>query len=219
MRVLALAVGLLVGILAAAPARAADDVDERAPREEQARTYFAIGARHFHDGEYQEAIAAFQAGYRRAPQPLFLFNIAQAARKSGQVELAIEYYDQYLQREPSPAAPQRAEAEQQLVRLRRRSPPPPPPPLTTSAPSAPEPKPTTPAPAATSPLASTVIATQPAPAVSRSSGPARRAWWARGWFWGTVAGVVVVGAGVGVGLGLGLQPRAPERPSLGSVTF
>ena len=216
MRMFALAVGLLVGILPAASARAADAADERAPLEEQARTYFAIGARHFHDGEYVEAIAAFQAGYRRSPQPLFLFNIAQAARKSGQVELAIESYDQYLQHEPSPAAPQRAEAEQQLVRLRRRSPPPS---LTTSAPSAPEPRPTTPAQAVTSPPATAVAATQQAPAVSRRSGPAHRAWWARGWFWGTVAGVVVVGAGVGVGLGLGLQPRAPERPSLGSVSF
>jgi tetratricopeptide (TPR) repeat protein len=219
MKALALGVVLLVGILPTAPARAAGDVDDaqRNRREEQARTYFAIGARHFRQGELEEAIASFQAGYRLVPQPLFLFNIAQAARKSGKVELAIEYYDRYLQQEPSPTAPQRAEAEEQLARLRRRRPLPPP--ATNSPTPAPDPRSPTPSPALTPPLVSAVAAPDSAPGLAKSGGPARRAWWSRGWFWGTMAGVLVAGAGVGVGVWLAVQPRAPERPSLGSVSF
>src|SRR2546423_3899492 len=140
-RMLVLAAVLLEGIVVPAPARAAGDADDAQHdlREEQARSYFAIGARHFRQGEFAEAIASFQAGYGRSPQPLFLFNVAQAARKSGQVELAIEYYDRYLQQEASAAAPQRVEAEEQLARLRRRRPQSPPPATTraTSAPPAP----------------------------------------------------------------------------------
>jgi tetratricopeptide (TPR) repeat protein len=212
MRPFALAAALLLGLLSATPARATDDAGERA-REEQARSCFASGARHFHDGDYEGAIAAFQAGYRHSPQPLFLFNIAQAARKSGQIEMAIDYYDQYLQREPSRAAPQRAEAEQQLIRLRRRSAPPPP----TNAPSALEPRPVAPPPSLPPPTAATAPALEPAPAIARTQSPTHRSARSHAWIWGTVAGVVVVGAGVG--LWVGLQPRGPEHPSLGSVTF
>lgn len=232
MRRLVLPLVLLLGIVPAAPTRADDDGDgaPRALREAQARRYFAVGARQFRDGEFAEAIASFQAGYARSSHPLFLFNIAQVARKSGQLELALDYYTRYLQQESSPAAPQRAEAEEQLARLRQRrasSPSAAPSPATMRATPAPEltahaPSPVAPAPlvpAAAAPQPTAPATPQPTPALVRTAVSPRRATWSRGWFWGTLAGVVVVGVGVGVGTWLALRPRAPASPSLGSVAF
>jgi tetratricopeptide (TPR) repeat protein len=204
-----------------APVRAAGGSDEAAkdPREAQARSYFNIGLSHFTLGELDEAIEAFQAGYRCKPLPLFLFNVAQAARKGGKVEMAIDYYRQYLEHEPS-RTPQRIEAEEQLVRLRRQR--------ATAPPVAKPASPTAPAasptvqPTLASPKAAPAPAVRYAPSLAVATAPApapRPSWWKRGWFWGTVVSVVVVGAGVGVGTWFGLQSRTPERPSLGSITF
>jgi len=88
-------------------------------REAQARSHFAIGQGHYRLGEYDAAVESFQAGYRSKPLPLFLFNIAQAARKSGRYEMAMDYYVQYLEREPARTAPQRTEAESWVLKLRR----------------------------------------------------------------------------------------------------
>jgi hypothetical protein len=97
----------------------ADEAREAQAREAQARSYFSIGQGHYHLGEYGEAIDAFQAGYRLKALPLFLFNIAQAARKSERYQMALDYYVQYLEREPMRTAPQRTEAESWVVKLRR----------------------------------------------------------------------------------------------------
>jgi hypothetical protein len=191
---------VMVGAVSGSIARAEERADEsaQAARERQSRSYFAIGASHYSLGEYEEAIAAFQAGYRSKPLPLFLFNIAQSARKAGKPELAVDYYRQYLEREPLVSAPQRAEAQLELERLQKRlAAQPPAPPVRSVA-----------EPAVAAP--SVVAISTPAPAPRVRSG--------RGWIWGVVAGVVVAGAAVGVGLGLGLQPSAPH-PSLGTITF
>ena len=209
-------------LLCATTARADD------AREAQARSYFAIGQGHYKLGEFAAAIDAFEAGYRARPLPLFLFNLAQAARLSGRLELARDYYQQYLERETVRGAPQRAEARLQLQRVRRelkdareRQPAPPPPvvvapvvkevapPLPPIAPIAPPPI----APPAPPVVRADVVAAVAAPA------PERRPAWKRGWLWGTLGAVVIAGAGAGVGVWLAVRARAPARPSLGAVDF
>src|SRR5437879_2573785 len=97
MRALWLAV---VVTLVSANARAEEGaVGAAAEEERQARSYFSIGAGHFSLGEYDAAISAFQSGYKHKPLPTFLFNIAQAARKGGRLDMALEYYKQYLTEE------------------------------------------------------------------------------------------------------------------------
>ena len=204
-------------------------------REVQARSYFSVGLGKYNLGEYAAAIEAFLAGYKLKPLPLFLFNIAQAARKSNRLELAQEYYVLYIDREMTRSAPQRTEARAQLIRVRhelavaapehRNAPPPsklavsedePTPAATTTAPvvtqssAAPTSVPAT-------ALDPTLAASLTAPSVTRA--PESRPVWKRGWFWGTLTAVVVVGVGAGVGAWLAVQSRGPAKPSLGAVNF
>jgi len=220
-----------LALLLAATAARADEA-----REAQARSYFSIGQGHYALGEYAAAIEAFQAGYRMKPLPMFLFNIAQAARRSGRNDLAEEYYVQYLERETT-RAPQKAEAESWLLKLRRdneiarsrRPPPPKEPPVTRAAPPPPPPSPTPTPVAPTPPPARAPLVAAPTPApeltavpeltTSAPPAPAKRPIWKRGWFWGTLAAAAVVAAGVGVGTWLAVQPHGPAKPNLGSVDF
>lgn len=221
---------LLVALSLPSLARAED------AREAQARSYFSVGLGKYNLGEYPAAIEAFQAGYKLKPLPLFLFNIAQAARRSGRFELAQEYYVLYLDREMTRSAPQRTEARAQLIRVRhelaiaarerRNAPPPPKPPAKLSddeptptpvapivTPSPPPPSPSVP-PATLDPALAASLTT---PAVTRDA--QSRPVWKRAWFWGTLGAVVVVGVGAGVGAWLAVQSRGPAKPSLGAVNF
>src|SRR5262245_23499886 len=47
------------------------------------RAHFDLGRAHYKAGEYQAAISDFERGYALEPMPLFLYNIAQAARHAG----------------------------------------------------------------------------------------------------------------------------------------
>ncbi|MGZ3441560.1 MAG: tetratricopeptide repeat protein [Polyangia bacterium] len=197
------ALGLCVGAVAAAQEPATTTP------EQQARAHYNLGSNHIKLGEYDAAIADFQAGYKLKPLPLFLFNIAQAARVSGKAELAVEYYQQYIEAETLMTAPELIVARQQLEALRAPALPPPTPPPAEPAPAAVA-APTTHA--APPPVVAQAVETR-APAA-----PARRPVWKRGWFWGTMAVIVAVGVGVGVGVGIGARPTPPQ-PSLGVLSF
>jgi tetratricopeptide (TPR) repeat protein len=58
------------------------------------------GEQLFRDGDYAGAIAAFDAGYALDPQPIFLYDKAQAQRLSGDCRSAIESYRAFLATEP-----------------------------------------------------------------------------------------------------------------------
>jgi hypothetical protein len=182
---------LLLCLLAAAPALAEEALPPEV-REQQAREYFKMGRRNYDLGDYEAAINDFKSGYRAKPMPLFLFNIGQAANQAKKRELAIEYYQRYLESETLLDAPELAEARKHLEILRRAPEPPP----------APVPAPPPPAPP--------VVVAEPAPPPPPRRQPA--------WVWGVVAGGVVVGVALGVGLGVGLQPGTTD-PSLGFVRF
>jgi tetratricopeptide (TPR) repeat protein len=177
---------------ARAEERPANTVDEE---ERQARSYFAIGAGHFSVGEYEAAISAFQSGYKHKPLAMFLFNIAQAARKGGRLDMARAYYKQYIEQEPAHETPTFVEAQVQARELSRRL-------VLETAPSS-------------APPTAVVIAS--GPPVERSA--TRPPLWKRGWVWGVVAGVAAVaGAAVGLGVGLTAQP-SPPAASLGKFAF
>src|SRR5262244_717212 len=65
-----------------------------------ARERWDRGVRMLDVQNYAEAIAEFQAGYEIDPNPLFLYNLALAYRKSGQCEKAIETYRTFLRTHP-----------------------------------------------------------------------------------------------------------------------
>lgn len=198
------ALGLCLRLSTAAAAPPADKSSDA--RVQEARAFFAVGLNHFQQGEYDAAIVAFQAGYRLKPLPLFLFNIAQSARKAKKAQLAIDYYQQYIAQETAGGVQQLAEARVQLDLLKRE--------LATAPPPV---APTAGSPATAPPPVNVgVIAAGPtAPLVSASHD---RPWWKRAWFWGAVAGVAVAGTAVGLGVGLGVHAGAPQ-PTLGAVTF
>jgi tetratricopeptide (TPR) repeat protein len=72
----------------------------QAVRAARSRAHFESGLAHFNLGEYDEAAREFETGYRYWPKPLFLFNIAQSAKKGGHPEKALEMYRRYLAARP-----------------------------------------------------------------------------------------------------------------------
>jgi hypothetical protein len=108
------AAAFLAILLAAAGARAEEPgcIGKR-----QAKGYFELGQGHLKLGDYESAISDFEMGYRCAALPLFLFDIAEAARVSGQTAKALDYYHRFLITKPT--ARDRAYVQQQIALLKR----------------------------------------------------------------------------------------------------
>jgi hypothetical protein len=81
----------------------------------EARDAFEEGAASFRLGKYQAAIEAWERGYKLRPDPVFLFNIAQAYRQADDGAHALDYYRSYLA--AAPAAANRAEVERRIEQL------------------------------------------------------------------------------------------------------
>ena len=77
---------------AAAPLRVAQAGEED---EARARSLFENGARLYEEGRYEEAIMAWEEGYRLSKRPLFLFNIANAQERLGKLEEALSSLNRY----------------------------------------------------------------------------------------------------------------------------
>lgn len=184
----------LLGLCLGSAARAQQPTAEPLSAEEQARAHFNLGSNHFMLHEYEAAIADFQEGYRKKPLPLFLYNIAQAARAWGKPDLAIEYYEKYIEYETKTNQPELAVALKQLDALK------------TARAAVPPP--------VEREAAATPSVTRDAPPPAERPRPV----WKRGWFWGTLVIIVAAGAGVGLGVGLGVKAASPS-PSLGVVNF
>lgn len=188
-----------------APVAAGED------RPAKAKQLYVEGMAHFQLDEWDQAIESWQSGFRLAPAPQFLYNIAQAYRLSKRPEQALSYYKKYLYM--APKAGNRGEVERHIQLLtslveaenRNSTRPPvatmpvkPRPESATESPATPPPAPppvvTAPPPA---PVAAPVRAELTAPAPER---PITK----RKWFWPVVAGgaavvvaVVIVGVVVG----------------------
>src|SRR5262249_11679473 len=51
-------------------------------------------------GQYDKAVEEFQAAYLLRPSPLLLFNLAQAHRKAGHSQQALDLYERFLREQP-----------------------------------------------------------------------------------------------------------------------
>src|SRR5436190_16323911 len=76
----------------------ADQEQEAAKRAARAR--FVDGDLAFKDGKYDKAIEEFKASYKLYPAPKLLYNIAQAYRLNGDSSTALNYYRDYLEKQP-----------------------------------------------------------------------------------------------------------------------
>lgn len=90
--------------LAPRPAVGAELTDEA---KAQARVKFSEGNAAYEQGNFREALKSFEAAYRLAPLPGFLFNVAQCHRQLGDFAQAASAYRRYLslsEKEPANAA-------------------------------------------------------------------------------------------------------------------
>lgn len=226
---LALALCLLVA--------AAAHAEPQDPTAAEAERHWTAGMAHFQLEEWDEAIKEWEAGFRLKPVPQFLYNIAQAYRQSKRYDKALSFYRKYLRM--SPDAANRPEVEghirtlEALVAQQQKatsSPPVQPMPATPSEKAAPAPAtpPSTPPPAppaktegTSSPAASSssssaapsTATSTPAAAELTAQAPPRQSVVHKGWFWGVVAGsVVVVAAAVTLGVVFGTADSAKTLP-------
>jgi tetratricopeptide (TPR) repeat protein len=171
---------LALALVAAPRVSSADPADTKAAAAADAsgRAHFQRGQRLSASGDYPAAYREFAAGYALTERPLFLFNMGEAARASGEVDKAREAYRAFLRADPANALA--VTAQQRLDDLERARPAPattPPPPLV--------PPPVAPMqpPSATAPIA---LATVEPP-------PAHRPIYKKWPFWAVVAGGAIAG--------------------------
>jgi len=217
-----LSTGLVALVIALTCAQARAD-DERVP---EAQKRYEAGMASYHLEEYEKEIEEWEAGYRLKPAPQFLYNIAQAYRLSKRPDKALSFYQKYLKL--APRAANRAEVERHVETLTRvveqqrqaaERPSQQPMPLKseTTAPTEPRPAPTT-TPATTTTTetetasATTTTATTPAihGDLTASAPPRDKPVYKKGWFWGVMAGAVVVAAAA-VTLGVVLSHKDGEQ--------
>ncbi len=66
-----------------------------------------LGIRQFQGGQFDAAVESFSAAHVLNPNPMFLFNIAQAHRKAGRPREALTHYQLFLRKAPdSPLRPE-----------------------------------------------------------------------------------------------------------------
>jgi tetratricopeptide (TPR) repeat protein len=178
---------LVIGLMVALTPEAAG-ADEMAT--EQARQHYEKGKQEYDLGKWDGAIAEFEQAYRLRADPTFLFNMAQACRRKGDLQRALDLYKNYLIANPD--SERRDDIEKRIRALEKEikspgrqqatasgpnpnEPLPPGPATVTSAPApAPVPLPAVPAPpvAEPAPAAPMVEATRPIPA-SETKSPGR----------------------------------------------
>ena len=215
-----LVAAMIAALLApAATARAGEEEDRAA----KARVHYETGMAHFNLEEWDQAIAEWEEGYRVKPVPEFLFNIAQAYRKSSRYERALTFYQRYLRL--APKADNRAEVERQIEQLKplaekeKHTPVPklePPPKI---AEPAARPKVTEPTPRTAEPAPNVAPAPQVAEPTAETRpelvarAPEKRPVYKKAWFWAvTVGAVAVVGAGVALGVVYGTKDNTKVLP-------
>lgn len=171
-----LALFATVALWAALDGAAQGEPDKKATAAAEAsgRAHFQRGQKLSAAGDYEAAYREFAAGYALTERPLFLFNMAEAARAAGDPARARDNYQAFLKADPSNALA--ATARDRLAEIDRATQPAPPPPapvLPLVPPSAVEPRP------------------EPAPiAITRSEPrPIYKKWP----FWAVIAGGVVAG--------------------------
>lgn len=209
-----------------------------AAAEESARDYFDRATAQFALGKYADAAANYEKCFELKPDPAILYNAAQAHRLAGNKSRALELYQNYV-RIYRTRISNLAEVQRHIDNLRsalatdrRISTQPPittrPPTAATETPARPRAA-DTPATPPKSPPRVVVAPPPPAPpppppplhvdtAVVVAPAPAPKPLVKRAWFWGVVAGaVVVVGTSIALGVTLGSPGTVDPPHSFGSV--
>lgn len=150
------------------------------------------GIQQFQQGEYDAAIESFSAAHVLSPNPMFLFNIAQAHRKAGRPREALLHYQLFLRKAPD--SPLRPETEAYIALVE------------TQLQSRQQAAQRVQSPAEHAP--------PPLPIGPPHESPARPLY-KKGWFYGVLFGSAAV-VGLGVGLGVYFATRPPAT-SLGIV--
>ncbi|MGC9985494.1 MAG: tetratricopeptide repeat protein [Polyangia bacterium] len=110
---LALAASGFVAALtcASSPARADDEATE------QARKHYQKGKQFFELGQWDDAIAEYREAYKLRSDSAFLFNLAQAYRRKGDLQPALDLYKNYLIENPT--SPMRSDIEKRIKTLEK----------------------------------------------------------------------------------------------------
>jgi tetratricopeptide (TPR) repeat protein len=102
-------------LLLAAPALATPTPEQR----KVARLHYEKAVNHFNLGEYGPAGDEFREVYKAVPQPVILYDAAQAYRLADDTQQALTLYQSFLR--VSPNAPVRAEVEKRIRDLQAQS--------------------------------------------------------------------------------------------------
>jgi len=91
---------------------AAGGTAHAADADAESKRLYKEGTKQYNLGEFEEAVKAYKSGYDAKPDPVFLYNIAQAYRLWGKPDKAIFFYKSFLRNLPE--APNRAEVERRI---------------------------------------------------------------------------------------------------------
>jgi tetratricopeptide (TPR) repeat protein len=108
----------LLAVLVLLAATLAGSVAQAAPPDDNAkhaREAFNDGTTFFNLGQWDKAIDAWQAGYKLKPDPIFLYNIAQAYRLADNFDKALFFYRSYLRNLAKP--PNKAEVDDRIAQI------------------------------------------------------------------------------------------------------
>ncbi len=72
------------------------------PKKAAAQAAFAEGQQRYAAGDYLPAATKFEAAYAADPDPVYLFNVAQAYRLGNACPKAVSYYKRFLEAVPNP---------------------------------------------------------------------------------------------------------------------
>jgi tetratricopeptide (TPR) repeat protein len=94
---------------------AAQPADRKA--DAAAREHYKRGMRFYDLGRFDDAIHEFETAYESKEDPFYIYNLAQAHRRAGNLSKAIELYRTYLRK--SPNAPDRSDVEQRIAAIEK----------------------------------------------------------------------------------------------------
>lgn len=175
---------------------------DRATAQEQpdgAEEHYRRAGDSFQKGNYEETVRELNAAYSLTPLPRLLFNLAQAYRKWGHTQEALDQYELFLRTDPQLTPELRAEVEGYIKQLHAEL----------RGPSQPDPSVLASTPAPTKP----VLSARRTPHLPSEPEHPPTPLYKRAWFWGLVTGVVVTGAiTAGVAAGTAGSPGQPLPP-------
>ncbi len=141
--------------------------------EANAEELYRRGVAQYKAEQYADAVVSFEAAYRISQAPRLLYNLGTAHRKLGHLQDAIDFFDEYLKREPAIEPQRRAAVEGYLIELRAEQ------------------------------NAKNAANVPPNPAPITPEAPPKQPLVAKWWFWTALGGAAVLtGLGIGLAVGL-----------------